>query len=71
MESSIALPANIRLEWKSIEVSNSLAYYDMATITAVKGFIVQAPGVSLLKARMAGQGQTLKLIGHILYLQRK
>ena len=44
MESSLGLPANIRLEWKSMEVGNTLAYYDMATITAVKSFIVQAPG---------------------------
>ncbi len=28
-----------------MEVANSLAYYYMATITAVKGFIVQAPEV--------------------------
>jgi hypothetical protein len=27
-----------------MEVANTLAYYDMATITAVKFFIVQAPG---------------------------
>jgi hypothetical protein len=26
-----------------MEVANTLAYYDMATITAVKCFIVQAP----------------------------
>jgi hypothetical protein len=26
-------------------VANALAYYDTATITAVKSFIVQAPGV--------------------------
>ncbi len=26
-------------------MANTLAYYDMATITAVKSFIVQAPGV--------------------------
>ncbi len=44
MESSLGLPANIRLEWKSMEVGNTLAYYDMATITAVKSFIVQGPG---------------------------
>jgi hypothetical protein len=45
MESSLALPANIRLEWKSMEVGNTLAYYVLATITAVKSFIVQAPEV--------------------------
>jgi hypothetical protein len=27
-------------------VANTLAYYDMATITAIKSFIVQAPGLS-------------------------
>ncbi len=27
-------------------MANTLAYYDAATITAVKSFIVQAPGVS-------------------------
>jgi hypothetical protein len=27
-----------------MEVANTLAYYDTATITAVKCFIVQAPG---------------------------
>jgi hypothetical protein len=27
-----------------MEVANSLAYYDMATITLVKVFILQAPG---------------------------
>jgi hypothetical protein len=30
-----------------MEVANTLAYYDMATITAVKSFIVQAPSVSI------------------------
>jgi hypothetical protein len=28
-----------------MEVANTLAYYDTATITAVKSFIVQAPEV--------------------------
>ena len=30
-------------------MANTLAYYDMATITAVKSFIVQAPGVDPIK----------------------
>jgi len=30
-------------------VANTLAYYDTATITAVKSFKVQAPGVDLIK----------------------
>jgi hypothetical protein len=40
----IVLPANIRLGWKLMEVANTQAYYDMATITAVKSFMVQVPG---------------------------
>ncbi len=32
----LALPANIRLGWKQIAVTNTLAYYDAATITAFK-----------------------------------
>jgi hypothetical protein len=31
-----------------MEVANTLAYYNMATITAVKIFIVQAPGVNVV-----------------------
>jgi hypothetical protein len=30
-------------------VANTLAYYDTATITAVKSFIVQAPGACIIK----------------------
>ncbi len=32
-----------------MEVPNTLAYYDTATITAVKSFIVQAPGVEFVE----------------------
>jgi hypothetical protein len=32
-----------------MELANTLAYYDMTTIMAVKSFIVQAPGVKVLK----------------------
>ncbi len=32
----LALPKNIRLEWKWMKVANTLAYYDMAAIDAVK-----------------------------------
>jgi hypothetical protein len=32
-----------------MEVANTLAYYDTATITAVIGFIVQAPGACIIK----------------------
>jgi hypothetical protein len=40
----LAIPINIRLEWKWIAVVNTVAYCDTATITVVKSFIVQAPG---------------------------
>ena len=30
-------------------VANTLAYYDTAIITAVKSFIVQAPGACIIK----------------------
>jgi hypothetical protein len=43
-----ALPANIRLGWKRMAVANALAYYHMATIVAVKSFIVQAHRLSPL-----------------------
>ena len=39
------LPTNIRLGWKSMQVANTLAYYDTAIVTAVKSFIVLAPVV--------------------------
>jgi hypothetical protein len=32
-----------------VEVADTLAYYDAATITAVKSFLVQAPGVNVIK----------------------
>ncbi len=34
--SLLALPTNIRLGWKWMEVANTLAFYDEATITAIK-----------------------------------
>jgi hypothetical protein len=40
----LRLPTKRRLWWKGIEVTNTLAYYDTATIAAVKSFIVQNPG---------------------------
>ncbi len=40
----LIVPTNIRPGWKWQEVANTLAYYDTATITVVKSFIVQALG---------------------------
>ena len=34
-------------------MANTVAYYDMATITAVKSFVVQAPGEAMSKGIMA------------------
>jgi hypothetical protein len=39
----LTLPINSRLTWMLIAVTNALAYYDTATITAVHMFIIQAP----------------------------
>ncbi len=38
----LALPTSIRLGWKSLPGTNTLAYYENPYITAVKSFIVQA-----------------------------
>ena len=43
MESSLALHANIRQEWKSMEVADTLAYYNTSTITAQKKFYSTGP----------------------------
>ena len=40
-----SLARNIGLEWKWLTLTNTLAYYNTARITAVKSFIVQAPVV--------------------------
>ncbi len=36
----LALPTNIILEWKCMGVTNILAYFDRATITAALSFII-------------------------------
>jgi hypothetical protein len=43
------LPTNFRLGWKSMQVANTLAYYNTAIITTVKSFIVLAPGANVTK----------------------
>jgi hypothetical protein len=44
-----AVPAKIRQERKWLTVANTLAYYNTATITAVKSIIGQAPGAFTVK----------------------
>ncbi len=58
--SCLVLHTNIRLGRKSMQVANTLAYYDTAIITAVKRFIVQAPGVKLLKLFLCNVSQYLR-----------
>ncbi len=36
-----SLPTNIRIGWKRAEVANTLAYYDTATISAFRSFVLQ------------------------------
>jgi len=43
------LPINIRLGWKGLPGTNTLAFYKIPKITAVKGCIVQAPQYSLIR----------------------
>jgi hypothetical protein len=38
----LASPTNIRLGWKGLPWTNTLAYYENLLITTVKSFIVQA-----------------------------
>jgi hypothetical protein len=41
----LASPTTIRLGWKGLPGTNTLAYYGNPQITAAKNFIVQAPGL--------------------------
>ncbi len=52
-----------------MEVANNLAYYDTATITAVKCFIVQAPGVKLKKIALQPQQDKLVHFENYRYLE--
>ncbi len=42
------LPTNIRLGWKCLTVTNTIAYSGTALIKGVKSFIVQAPAELLI-----------------------
>jgi hypothetical protein len=62
-----ALPLNITVGWICLTFSNTLAYYDAAKITAVRSFIVQAPGLRKTKKerkyRRERQKETTKTCG--------
>jgi hypothetical protein len=42
----LALPTNIRLDWKDLPGTNAQAYYEKSYLTAVKSFITLAPGIT-------------------------
>ncbi len=42
----LASPINIRLAWKGLQGTNTLTCYENPQLTAVKSFIVQAPGTN-------------------------
>jgi hypothetical protein len=42
---AVALLANIRLGWKRLRETNTLAYYEHSYITVVKSFMTLAPGL--------------------------
>jgi hypothetical protein len=50
-----ACPANIRLVRKGLAVANALAYYDTATIMAIKSFIVFLSGSGCLRIMVCSQ----------------
>ncbi len=39
----LALPTNIRLSWKGLQGTNTLAFYKTSQLTAVRSFITLAP----------------------------
>jgi hypothetical protein len=58
-----ALPANIRLGWKGLPGTNTLAYYENPYITAVRSFTVQAPGIGWGSTVVENWFHNLKLKG--------
>jgi hypothetical protein len=41
----LASPTNIRLGWKGLPGTNTLAYYENPNVMVVKSFMVHAPGL--------------------------
>ncbi len=37
------------LYWKRLRVTNTLAYYGVELVTAIKSFVIQAPGACTIK----------------------
>jgi hypothetical protein len=53
--SLLAKPKNIRLGWKLVAMANTLAYYDMITITTEKSFIIRAPALLRLEQSLVSE----------------
>jgi len=51
----LALPAITRLGWKDSPGTNTLAYYENMSITAIKSYIVQAPVYFATVSAMKGK----------------
>ncbi len=49
------LPANIRLGWRGLPVTNTLAYYKNLQITAIISFIEQAHRTTLEMSKVGGE----------------
>ncbi len=58
-----ALPANIGLGWKCLPGTGTQAYSENPYITAVRGFTVQAPGISWRSTVVENLLHNLKLKG--------
>ena len=50
---ALAFPSDIRLGWKGLPGTNSLAYYERSYLTAVKSFITLRPGPNVIKLFMS------------------
>ncbi len=68
----LELPTNIRLGWKDLPGTNTLAYYENLKITAVKSLIVQALGLCLETRVLLRRLTMLKngnILGYLLLVQ--
>ena len=45
----LVFPANVRLDWKVIAITNTLAYLALSTVTKENYFITLTPGANVIK----------------------
>jgi hypothetical protein len=66
----VTLPVNIKLGWKLLRVSSTLAYNIKKLVTAVMSFKILAPGANILKLFIVLLGLNLaRVIRQAQYLQ--